>query len=577
MKNLNGEKFFSVSIGQRLLSGVVVLNLLVLSFFIFTSSRFTAAESRVFSSTQTTSNSISITQREILVYTTKFAQWMGGQLPKREVQLARAFLAQRLSVINPDGMSSGELSVPQFIDELRESAAILNQAPDGLLPQTLQKSLTERSNKAILGLLFSSRQLTMAYQAKLDSEILESRQQQSRNILNNLIALVLFIVLLSGLFLWSTVSFKNQYRSTRVRFEEEEKELLTSATKLQESEVMVKTLQELDITKSDFISTVNHELRTPLTSIIGFIDVLKALDIEKDADQLPLITTVIDRNSEVLLDIIESILSLSNLDSNDKVPRFESIGLIQIIERKIFVLTPLLNQKSIVVNFNHSSIDDFVVLGNAGQLSQVVLNLVSNAIKFSPDKSTIEISLTVISKNLPQDFIQLEVKDQGMGIPKDEIPKLFTRFFRASNAVASQVSGTGLGLSIVARILELHHANIRVESEVDKGSSFIVEFPRNVTETDQLISKNRSNVLFKAIVALKDAQPDELINVSHQMSGTLGFYDLEKEMHLISDFQSWLESKPDDLDALLDSKRTELVTALEVSYSHLDVGMDRKQ
>jgi signal transduction histidine kinase len=576
VKNPSGERIFHISRGQRILVVVVVFNLLVLSFFMLISSRFSSAETKVFSSTQTTSSSVVITQRETLAYTTKYAQWIGGQITKREVQIAKAFLAQRLSVINSDGVSTGELASPQFIDLLRETGALLNEAPDGLLPEALQQKFAREANEAIEGLLFNSRQLTRTYQQKLDSQLLATAQERSRNTLNSLMALISFIILISLLVVWGTASFRTQYRVARKTLRDEEKALRISEAKLKESESTIKTLEALDISKSDFISTVNHELRTPLTSIIGYIDVLKTLDLKKDIDQLPQITTVIDRNSEVLLDIIESILSLSSLDSPGKPARFERVSLIEIIDRKIFVMSPQIHEKSLSVNFHHELIDDFEVTGNSGQLSQVVLNLLSNAVKFSPDNGSIDIYLSVISKDNSQDFVQLEIKDHGIGIPKDEIPKLFARFFRASNATDSQITGTGLGLAIVARILELHQASVRVESELNKGTSFFVEFPRTLSETQQHVSKNRANVLYKAIVAIKASEPDGLIDICHQMSGTLGFYDSEKEMHLINDFQRWLEANGEASTVLVNLTRGELVAALEDSYSALDNGMDRK-
>jgi chemotaxis protein histidine kinase CheA len=156
-----------------------------------------------------------------------------------------------------------------------------------------------------------------------------------------------------------------------------------------------------------------------------------------------------------------------------------------------------------------------------------------------------------------------------MGIPKEDIPKLFTRFFRASNAVSGQIQGTGLGLAIVSRILEIHKAFIKVESTPGVGSSFIIDFPRFVSEIDRHVSTNRINVLHKAIVAIRESPRQELIQACHQMSGAVGFYSLELEMNLISQMQHWLEANPEATLEEIDLKKDQLVLHLEETYSAL--------
>ena len=569
MKKLNDERIFSVSIGQRVLLVAVLINLFVLSFFMVSSSRFSSAETKVYSLAQSTSTSIVFTQRETLAFTTKFAQWIGGQVPKRDVQITRAFLAQRLSVVTTDGRSTGELVDRDFMDLLKQSDSILEHAPDGILPESLQPKYAVNSVEVIDGLLYNSRLMIVTYQQKLDEQLLKSTEVRSRNTLKSLLALISLITLTSIFLLWGLLTFRIQYNAARRKLHDEEVALLLAESRLKEAETTVKTLEDLNKSKNDFISTVNHELRTPLTSIIGYIDILKTLDVTKDAAQFAQITSVIDRNSEVLLDIIESILSLSSMDSPAQMPRFEETDLAQSIDRKIFVMKPLIDEKSLIVNFYKDPQVKYSILGNGGQMSQVVLNLLSNAIKFSPDKGVISVSLSVITKEGNKEIIQLAIKDQGMGIPKEDIPKLFTRFYRASNAVSGQIVGTGLGLAIVGRILDLHKATIRVESEVNKGSSFIVEFPRFVSEVNQLISKNRSSVLYKAIVALKSADDDQLIKVCHEMSGALGFYELEPEMNLISDFQKWVEGNLDASGEVISNKKEELISLLEDSFSEI--------
>ena len=543
----------------------------------FSSSRFSAAETRVFSLAQSTSTSVVFTQRESLAFTTKFAQWVGGQIPKRDVQIAKAFLAQRLSVVNTDGQTTGELAEPEFIELLEKSDEILVQAPDGILPIALRPQVAAKSADLIEGLLFQSRLMTVTYQQKLDDQLLKSTEVRSKNTLKALSALISLITLTSIFLLWGLYTFRIQYIAAKKKLQDEEEALQLTESLLREAETTVKTLEELNQSKNDFISTVNHELRTPLTSIIGYVDVLKSLDLKKDMDQVPRITDVIDRNSEVLLGIIESILSLSSLDSDVKLPHPEEVDLAQIIDRKIFVMKPLIDEKSLTVNLHQNPDVKYSISGNSGQLSQVVINLLSNAVKFSPEKGAVDIYLSLITKENGSQYIQMRIKDQGIGIPAADIPKLFTRFYRASNAVSGQIVGTGLGLAIVARILEIHNATIRVESVVNQGSLFIVEFPRYISGVNKHISKNRANVLYKAIVAIKSSRPEDLAKVSHEMSGAVGFYELENEMNLINGLQKWIELNPDVSNEEIDLKRNEVVAMLEETYSNLNDATEVKK
>ena len=545
------------------------MNLLVLSGFLISSSRIAAGESKIFSSAQSTATSIIFTQRESLAYTIRYSEWLGGLLPKRDVEIARAFLAQRLSVINSDGTSTGQRAAPEYVDALKLSDKILASAPEGVLPENLHGKLEAQAGDFINQMLAQSRTMVVDYQQELDQNIRIAAQSRSHKTLINLWLLITLILLTSIFLISGGISFRNQYKLASQNLVQEAAALSIAIKRLESAETTVKTLEELNRNKNDFISTVNHELRTPLTSIIGYIEILKSFKVTEQEGDFEKITGVIERNSNVLLDVIGSILSLSNLDSAEQISEHEKTFLKDIIEKKFFILSPLTEEKSITLDLIAPPQQDFAILGNSGQISQVVLNLLSNAIKFSAEGSHIEVRLASFTKEFEDDFIRLEIKDQGIGIPAQDIPKLFTRFYRASNAAAGQIDGTGLGLAIVARILELHNATIRVESEVNKGSNFIVEFPRFLSEVDRLISTNRSNVLHKAINALKASPHNELMATAHQMGGAVAFYNLEKESEEVLDFESWLRFTPSASFDLVDEKKEELISKLELSYAAL--------
>ena len=540
-----------------------------MSFFFISSAQSARNESFIISSAQSAATSIVFTQRESLAYTTKFSLWLAGLLPRRDVEIARALLAQRLNVATEDGTTTGERAEPEYLLALQTSDRILAQAPSGLMPLSFHNKISKESEAFISEMLVQSRAMVVTYQQELDRNIVLAAQNRSKNYLLSLVLLILLILLTTVAIIWGGISFNRQYKIARKNIEIASATLAISVSKLKSAENTVKSLEELNAKKNDFISTVNHELRTPLTSIIGYTDLLKSLELNKKPEEFKKIAAVIERNSSALLDIIESILSLSNIDSSEQATEFEKVFLPELIEKKVYILTPTINEKSLSLNYHFPAGIDFAISGNSGQISQVIINLLSNAIKFSPDSARIDISLSLITRNRSDDYIRLIIKDEGMGIPKEDIPKLFTRFFRASNAVSGQIQGTGLGLAIVSRILEIHKAFIKVESTPGVGSSFIIDFPRFVSEIDRHVSTNRINVLHKAIVAIRESPRQELIQACHQMSGAVGFYSLELEMNLISQMQHWLEANPEATLEEIDLKKDQLVHHLEETYSAL--------
>jgi signal transduction histidine kinase len=540
-----------------------------LSFFFISSAQSARNESFIISSAQSAATSIVFTQRESLAYTTKFSLWLAGLLPRRDVEIARALLAQRLNVATEDGTTTGERAEPEYLLALQTSDRILAQAPSGLMPLSFHNKISKESEAFISEMLVQSRAMVVTFQQELDRNIVLAAQNRSKNYLLSLVLLILLILLTTVAIIWGGISFNRQYKIARKNIEIASATLAISVSKLKSAENTVKSLEELNAKKNDFISTVNHELRTPLTSIIGYTDLLNSLELNKKPEEFKKIAEVIERNSSALLDIIESILSLSNIDSSEQATEFEKVFLPELIEKKVYILTPTINEKSLSLNYHFPAGIDFAISGNSGQISQVIINLLSNAIKFSPDSARIDISLSLITRNRSDDYIRLIIKDEGMGIPKEDIPKLFTRFFRASNAVSGHIQGTGLGLAIVSRILEIHKAFIKVESTPGVGSSFIIDFPRFVSEIDRHVSTNRINVLHKAIVAIRESPRQELIQACHQMSGAVGFYSLELEMNLISQMQHWLEANPEATLEEIDLKKDQLVLHLEETYSAL--------
>lgn len=235
---------------------------------------------------------------------------------------------------------------------------------------------------------------------------------------------------------------------------------------------MVAQLTQLDRNKADFMSMVSHELRTPLTSIIGYIDLLRGghggeLD-ERQADMLG----VVDRNAHRLLDLIDDIVTLDKLESGRLPIESAPVDVAQLIDQVVAAVAPLAAARGqrLVTDIRPNS---GTLLGDAAQLERVLLNLASNAVKFTPKGG----SVRLVAEG-DDERAQVTVVDTGIGIPADEQPRLFTRFFRSSTARSAAVPGTGLGLVIARSIVEAHGGTVELVSAEGEGTVVTVTLPR---------------------------------------------------------------------------------------------------
>ena len=235
---------------------------------------------------------------------------------------------------------------------------------------------------------------------------------------------------------------------------------------------MVVQLQQLDRNKADFMSMVSHELRTPLTSIIGYLDLLEAGHGGPLTEQQQTMLDVVDRNAHRLLDLIEAIVTLDRLDSGRLPLEQGSVDVAQMIGQVVASVAPLAaaREQRLAEEIDGTAGD---LVGDASQLERVLLNLATNAVKFTPKGGTVR-----VRADGDDDLVRVVVEDSGMGIPADEQPRLFSRFFRSSTARAAAVPGTGLGLVIARSIIEAHGGTIELVSAEDRGTTVTVTLPR---------------------------------------------------------------------------------------------------
>ena len=544
-------------------------NLISLGYTTVTSSGRAVKQATIVTQAESTSSSIIFTQREALVYTTRLGQWVGGSVTRRDVQIARALLAQRMSVVDVSGVTMGARATPEFLEALINSDRLLSSAPVGYLPENLQIRYGVDAAPIISEIIDHARKLIVSYQHDLDAQFRQAAVERADSAKLNLILLYLLILLTSIFLIWAALDFRRKYLFAKRTIIDEQFSLENAREELLDSQTKVTMLQDLDIAKNDFISTINHELRTPLTSIIGYVELLQNLDPEASPDDYHKIVSVIESNSASLLDLVESILSLTKLDTEQSNVESEIQNVFPILDKALNMLSLNAAARSINFDLQVNVHDSFEVIGNRTQISQTFVNLISNAIKFSRDGSNIEIGL-----NRKVDFdlnvnVEVTVRDFGMGIPKEDLSKLFTKFFRAKNASNSQIRGSGLGLAIVKKTMDLHGGFVTVASVEGVGSLFTLTFPGVKTEVENMVEARRSEVLAKAIAQLESASPENLSAIAHSMGGAIGFYTFEAAGAELEEFSQALQIEGKLSPEQIAAKKKHILNYLKLRQTEL--------
>ncbi|HEV7526733.1 MAG TPA: hybrid sensor histidine kinase/response regulator [Acidimicrobiia bacterium] len=241
---------------------------------------------------------------------------------------------------------------------------------------------------------------------------------------------------------------------------------------------MLDRMEQLDRTKSDFVSKISHELRSPLTSVLGYVELLRDAGPGLPTEEQGRMLAIIDRNSRRLLALIEDLLTMSRVDAGTFELQVGPVDLVEIIERVREATAPAVATAKLELAVAIGPDSD--LRGDSEQLERALLNLVSNALKFSRPGGRVDIATRTVG-----DEIIVSVADSGTGVPLDEQRHLFTRFFRSTRAKQQQVAGTGLGLYIVKQIIELHGGAIEVES-TPAGSIFSMSLPISGPPADPL-------------------------------------------------------------------------------------------
>lgn len=232
----------------------------------------------------------------------------------------------------------------------------------------------------------------------------------------------------------------------------------------------VSQIRRLERTRSDFVANVSHELRTPLTSIQGYVETLLNGDIKDSPTSQRFLAKILHQSSQVSR-LISDLLDLSRLESGAVQLKLEQCTLINFQYTLLDIFEPALEESNLTLTCNIPA-DLPTLLVDKRRLEQVLINLIDNAIKYTPKGGCINVSAEANASE-----VLVHVRDTGIGIPSDALPRIFERFYRVDKGRSSEMEGTGLGLSISKHILLQHHGRIWAESNLGAGTVFHFALP----------------------------------------------------------------------------------------------------
>jgi len=228
--------------------------------------------------------------------------------------------------------------------------------------------------------------------------------------------------------------------------------------------------QKLEKMRKEFVANVSHELKTPLTTIKSYTETL--LDGVIDNKELAVsFLQVVDSETERMARLVRDLLQLSNLDFQQSNWNKNIVNVNKIIEKTMLKLEVSVKNKDQQIQYNLSE-DAINIYADEDRIEQVFLNLLSNCIKYTPEGGKINIDIQE-----HEDMVELKIKDNGIGIPKEDLPRIFERFYRVDKARSRELGGTGLGLSIAQQIVESHEGTIEIFSEEGKGTEVVTKLP----------------------------------------------------------------------------------------------------
>lgn len=259
---------------------------------------------------------------------------------------------------------------------------------------------------------------------------------------------------------------------------------------IEEKTRLLKETQELENLRNDFFANISHELRTPLNIILGSIQLFE-MNNKRNYEKTNLndkkYIKVIKQNCNRLLKLVNNLIDITKIDTGFYKTNFQNHNIVNIIENITLSVVDYVANKDIALVFD-TDIEEKIIACDPDKIERIILNLLSNAIKFTRRQGHILVKI-----NDDVDNINIIVKDDGLGIPKEKQQIIFERFKQVENTLSRSNEGSGIGLSLVKSLVEMHHGTISVKSEYGKGTEFTIKLPiRTISEENTIENSNFS-------------------------------------------------------------------------------------
>lgn len=254
--------------------------------------------------------------------------------------------------------------------------------------------------------------------------------------------------------------------------------------------------------KDMFLANISHELRTPLNILLGATQITKYhLENDKviDREKIGIRLNTQIQNCYRLIRLVNNLIDITKIDSSNFPLNLSNCNIVEVVESIVTSVVEYAELKNIKIVFD-TEVEEVIFACDLDAIERIILNLISNAIKFTPRDGDIFVNIRTID-----DSIQIRVKDSGIGIPEDEKKMIFERFKQVDNLLTRTSEGSGIGLNLVKSLVEMHGGTVRVNSEYKKGSEFIVEIPIRKMSIDQ-ISKNSPNNILNNVISKIDVE-----------------------------------------------------------------------
>lgn len=241
-------------------------------------------------------------------------------------------------------------------------------------------------------------------------------------------------------------------------------------------------LEECSDLKSQFLASISHEFKTPLNIILGIIQILEGSNIN-DEDFHKLFNKYIrmqKQNSYRLLRLINNFIDITKVENNYTKAKFQNYDIIKVVEDITMSVVEYTKLKDISIIFD-TDVEEKIISFDADMIERIILNLLSNSIKFTEPGGSIEVNICT------RDNIKISIKDSGIGIPKDKLESIFDRYVQVDNRLRRPLEGSGIGLSLVKSLVELHEGAISIDSELGNGTEVIIVLPDKTIDCSSIV------------------------------------------------------------------------------------------